>query len=147
GSPADDEIWDTMVRPLPSGVRLTALMDCCHSGTGMDLPFIWQPGYKHWTEDDNPAHSAGDVQLFSGCADDQCSSDGDTSLFKIGGAMTGAFIGAFESEPFQTYPQFMTNCQNRLRQRGFRQRAQLSSSQAFDLNMKVFTLVDGIEPN
>jgi metacaspase-1 len=34
-----------MVRPLPMGCRLTAVMDCCHSGTGLDLPFEHQAKY------------------------------------------------------------------------------------------------------
>lgn len=40
GHIVDDEIYDIMVRRLPRGVRLTSVMDCCHSGTGMDLPYI-----------------------------------------------------------------------------------------------------------
>jgi len=28
----DDELWGSIVYPLPSGVHLTAIMDCCHSG-------------------------------------------------------------------------------------------------------------------
>lgn len=30
-----------MVRPLQSGVRLTAIFDSCHSGTALDLPYIY----------------------------------------------------------------------------------------------------------
>ena len=41
GQIIDDEIWSNLVHPLPSGVRLTAIMDCCHSGTGLDLPFTY----------------------------------------------------------------------------------------------------------
>ena len=37
GMITDDQISDTIVKPLPEGVRMTAVMDCCHSGTGMDL--------------------------------------------------------------------------------------------------------------
>jgi hypothetical protein len=29
------------VKPLPAGCRLTALYDCCHSGSALDLPYIF----------------------------------------------------------------------------------------------------------
>lgn len=32
---------DIMVRPLPPGCRLTALYDSCHSGTALDLPYVY----------------------------------------------------------------------------------------------------------
>lgn len=35
----DDEVKQILVDPLPAGVRLTILLDCCSSGTGADLPF------------------------------------------------------------------------------------------------------------
>lgn len=37
----DDEIHDIVVRPLMPGVRLTALFDSCHSGTVLDLPYVY----------------------------------------------------------------------------------------------------------
>jgi hypothetical protein len=39
----DDEIHDLVVKPLPEGVKLTAVFDSCHSGTAMDLPFVYLP--------------------------------------------------------------------------------------------------------
>lgn len=30
-----------MVRPLPPGCRLTAIFDSCHSGTALDLPYVY----------------------------------------------------------------------------------------------------------
>lgn len=41
GSIIDDVIHNILVKPLPAGARLTAFFDSCHSGTVMDLPFIY----------------------------------------------------------------------------------------------------------
>ena len=38
----DDEIHEILVAPLPRGVRITAVMDCCHSGSIFDLPFSYR---------------------------------------------------------------------------------------------------------
>jgi hypothetical protein len=37
----DDIMHDILVKPLPAGCRLTAIMDCCHSGSALDLPFTY----------------------------------------------------------------------------------------------------------
>ncbi|CAE7511239.1 MCA1 [Symbiodinium pilosum] len=37
----DTELFETLVRPLPSGCRLTCLMDCCHSGGVLNLPYLF----------------------------------------------------------------------------------------------------------
>jgi hypothetical protein len=41
GHIVDDEIHQIMVSPLLPGVRLTAIFDSCHSGTAMDLPYVY----------------------------------------------------------------------------------------------------------
>lgn len=41
GHIVDDEMHAIMVAPLPPGVRLTAIFDSCHSGTALDLPYIY----------------------------------------------------------------------------------------------------------
>lgn len=41
GHITDDEMHRIMVRPLQPGVRLTAIFDSCHSGTALDLPYIY----------------------------------------------------------------------------------------------------------
>ncbi|KAJ1801830.1 Ca(2+)-dependent cysteine protease, partial [Coemansia sp. RSA 2598] len=41
GQIIDDDMNAIMVRPLPRGARLTAIFDCCHSATALDLPFMY----------------------------------------------------------------------------------------------------------
>ena len=150
GQITDDVIWESIVWPLPSGVRLTALMDCCHSGTGLDLPFEYHLRKRQWIEDVNPAHSKGDVIQFSGCEDDQTSADASGSpfsMYQAGGAMTQSFIQAYKENPHATYPQFMDAVHRNLRSRKFPQRPALTTSQAFDVNSRVFSFTEGIEPN
>lgn len=41
GHITDDEMHLVMVKPLKPGVRLTAIFDSCHSGSALDLPYIY----------------------------------------------------------------------------------------------------------
>jgi hypothetical protein len=41
GQLVDDDIFAKLVAPLPKGVKLTVVMDCCHSGSILDLPYIF----------------------------------------------------------------------------------------------------------
>jgi hypothetical protein len=112
GMIVDDEINDTIVKPLPHGVRLHAIIDACHSGTVLDLPFLCRfnrYGQFKW-EDHRPANrrwkgtSGGQAYSFSGCDDSQTSAD-TSALSKITstGAMTFCFIQAIERGHAQTY--------------------------------------------
>lgn len=40
GMIVDDEINATMVKSIPHGVKLHAIIDACHSGTMLDLSFL-----------------------------------------------------------------------------------------------------------
>ncbi|OJA20138.1 hypothetical protein AZE42_09303 [Rhizopogon vesiculosus] len=41
GHIVDDVMHQIMVKPLPPGCRLTAIFDSCHSGSALDLPYIY----------------------------------------------------------------------------------------------------------
>lgn len=143
GMMTDDHISDLTVKSLPEGARLTVVMDSCHSGTGLDLPF------KHtahgWQEETNPYHSPGDVQLFSGCEDQGTSTDASAASVQAGGAMTTAFCDVLRADPCPAYAALMVHLHTLMRSRGFSQRPQLTSSQAFSLD-RPFHLDDAI-PN
>lgn len=108
----DDEINATIVRPLPYGVKLHAIVDACHSGTVMDLPYLCRMdrlGNYEW-EDHRPktgmwkGTSGGEVFSFTGCDDDQTSADTpQLSGSAWTGAMTYAFIQAIERGHGMTY--------------------------------------------
>lgn len=112
GMIVDDEMNETLVRPLPPGARLHAIIDACHSGTVLDLPFVcvFNPSGKCVWEDHTPRNGApkgtsgGEAISFSGCDDDQTSAD-SKALSKITstGAMTFSFIKALEKGEGKTY--------------------------------------------
>ncbi|TNY19229.1 metacaspase-1 [Rhodotorula diobovata] len=41
GHIVDNDLHRIMVGPLPQGCRLTAIFDCCHSGSALDLPYMY----------------------------------------------------------------------------------------------------------
>ena len=108
GMISDDQLAALLCCALPDGVRLTAIMDSCHSGSGLDLPFhirtvgmgtsataiqrLTAAGVEvgGWREVTNPLHTLGDVVLFSGCEDHDTSSDASSRYGAAGGAMTTA---------------------------------------------------------
>ncbi|GKT82954.1 caspase domain-containing protein [Colletotrichum tofieldiae] len=57
GHIVDDEMHHIMVRPLQPGVRLTAIFDSCHSGSALDLPYIYST--KGVLKEPNLAKEAG----------------------------------------------------------------------------------------
>jgi hypothetical protein len=144
GMLTDDVVGEIIVKHLPEGVRLTAIMDCCHSGTGLDLPFQYSDG--GWVEDTNPYHCLADVQLFSACSDDEQAGDFSTTAGPAGGAMTTAFCSLLRSGSANIpYPQLITRLGEIMANKGFTQRPVLTSAQRFRYDRK-FSLVD-IVPN
>ena len=88
GQISDDELFERLVRPLPAGCRLTAVLDCCHSGHGMDFPYTLRAdfGAAVWNCDSHVRVACADAILFSGCEDDECSADAACRYGKPAGA-------------------------------------------------------------
>ncbi|KAF5469933.1 hypothetical protein F2P56_010488 [Juglans regia] len=127
GMIVDDEINATIVKPLPHGVKLHAIIDSCHSGTVLDLPFLCRmnrTGQYIW-EDHRPRSgvwkgtSGGEVISFSGCDDDQTSAD-TSALSRIAstGAMTFCFIQAIERGHGNTYGAILNSMRSAIRSTG-----------------------------
>ncbi|GMH00649.1 hypothetical protein Nepgr_002488 [Nepenthes gracilis] len=127
GMIVDDEINATIVRPLPCGVKLHAIIDACHSGTVLDLPFLCRmnrSGQYVW-EDHRPrsgvlkGSNGGEVISFSGCDDDQTSAD-TSALSKVTstGAMTYCFIQAIERGQASTYGSMLNSMRSAIQKTG-----------------------------
>lgn len=99
GMISDDDLRRILVQDLPKDCRLTVILDCCHSGTALDLPYRVIASEAGLDVKKKPSHklprpAAGEVVLLSGCQDDQTSADAGTGLAgnkAPAGAMTTAF--------------------------------------------------------
>jgi len=47
GMIVDDDLHAILVKPLPAGVRLSVVFDSCHSGTALDLPWVYKSSGKY----------------------------------------------------------------------------------------------------
>ena len=64
GQIRDDKMHDLLIKPLCEGCRLTCIFDSCHSGTALDLPFVYST--KGVIKDSNLFKDAGKGLLSAG---------------------------------------------------------------------------------
>lgn len=127
----DNDIYDTLVKVLPPGVRLTAVFDCCHSGSIMDLPFVATCDTRdvHRAANDTSCIPAS-VVMFAGCKDDQTSADAYQSEGTWGGALTYSLSSTLAEGKTLPVVQLLRKMQDALKGK-YTQIPQLSSSHAF----------------
>ncbi|XP_052887932.1 metacaspase-3-like isoform X2 [Gossypium arboreum] len=153
GNIIDDEINDTIVKPLTRGTTLHAIIDACYSGTVLDLPFVCRmnkEGRYMWEDQRNPLFykrtSGGLAFCFSACDDHQTSAD--TTAFTgtnvRTGAMTYSFVQAIQNERRLTYGHLLNAMRYTIgdvsKAHGASQEPQLTSSDKFDIYSKPVVL-------
>ncbi|KAF5733345.1 metacaspase-1-like isoform X1 [Tripterygium wilfordii] len=120
----DDEINQTIVRPLPHGATLHAIIDACHSGTVLDLPFVCRmnrEGQYTWEDQRSisgiyKGTSGGLAFSFSACDDNQITIDTNSfSGTAMTGSMTYSFIHAVQSQPGLTYGHLVNSMRSAIR--------------------------------
>ncbi|XP_051146603.1 metacaspase-3-like isoform X2 [Andrographis paniculata] len=103
GNIVDNYINKVLVRPLIKDVKLHAIIDCCHSGTVLDLPLVYNMVKEKWEDNRPPSGdykgtAGGTAICISACEDYQLAAD--TTAFSVekemNGAMTCAFIKAIK---------------------------------------------------
>lgn len=126
----DDDLARIFAR-FSRNVRVRVLMDCCHSGSGLDLPHVFL-GHNH----SRPVSGcrAGphrDIAMISGCRDRETSADAfDASRSECTGALTSAVLDAVKTEPQLSRDAFALVAAARvlLRERRMTQVPQLTAS-------------------
>jgi len=94
---SDDWLKKNFIEQLPEDCKLFAIMDCCHSGSNMDLPYYMEDNLIKFRPDMS-IPSAKVIKL-SGCLDSQVSMDYYNRRMKeFQGAFTDAFIMSFTNE-------------------------------------------------
>ncbi|XP_060167877.1 metacaspase-1-like [Lycium barbarum] len=155
GMITDNNINDILVKPLTPGVTLHAIIDSCHSGTILDLPWVYNRE-KSWADNRPPSGtkkgtSGGRAIGFSACRDNQLAAE--TSALSdektMMGAMTYTFIKALSENTNITYQGLLDYMHNEIEnvnkarcpllkpfQGKIDQEPMLSSSEKFDTNIK-----------
>ena len=135
----DDELKNIIQLNLKKDVTLIALFDCCHSGSILDLKYQYMDSLENnnFTENINESETNGNVIMISGCSDLQTSSDANINS-KNQGAMTWAFLEAFNSEKNITWRNLLTKMRNLLKQSKFSQLPQLTSGTFLNIDSPVF---------
>ena len=122
-----DDILHDYIEHKPVGCEMICILDCCHSGTILDLKYQYKGGSNHSIENAHSRVPSGVIML-SGCMDTQTSADAHIGN-KWSGAMTCSFIqamGKYEYHP--TCYQILDGMRNYLRENHYAQYPQLSSS-------------------
>eukprot|EP00435_Cladocopium_sp_Y103_P010278 s1997_g2.t1 len=148
GMLVDDEINEILVQPLPAGVRLTCFLDSCHSGSGFDLPYRWNPYMEElpriglifgrnsiqeiegasWHLDQGGFYADADVICVSAAADDE-TAKGIPSMGEREDFPSGAFAASW----CVACEEMLNIVKNVCADFRWGQSVQLSSSQKFDL--------------
>jgi len=68
GQIRDDDLLKHLVKPMQQGVLVTCLMDCCHSGTVLDLPYNFIADGEHHEMEENEGFDMSNIMDMVGGA-------------------------------------------------------------------------------
>lgn len=146
GDISDDQIYDALIKPLPEGCKLFCLMDCCHSGTILDLKYSFNLSQyvvrkrrkkikkKRWTKSIDPRYQETKCQVIciSGCRDNQTSADTWEDR-QYQGAMTWALLKTLNNKSVDNYKNLMKNLLKTLKRNKYSQIPQISAGHNLNL--------------
>jgi hypothetical protein len=136
----DDEFKNLLVNKIPIGSKCFAVLDCCHSGSGLDLRYnVNCPIPDKLTISQNTKYpkTKGSVIFLSGCLDIQTAADTINFANEPTGALTNALLDTWNNYGVNIkFKHLLWDIRNLLKSRGYEQIPQLSSGNSFDINNK-----------
>jgi hypothetical protein len=131
----DDQI-NEVVKKVPSGTSMVCVIDACHSGTVMDLPYHFIGGQLVKINDDQ---FNGNIVSISGCRDDQVSMDVSSGAISYGAMSNCLQIVLKQTEKKTiTWRELIILLNTELTNRKFVQMPQLSLSKPELLDSPVY---------
>jgi hypothetical protein len=136
----DDEIRG-LLYCLSERQRMFCVLDCCHSGTGMDLKYNlyerYGGRYLSMMDDRKQRPTRGQCIMLSGCQDPQTSADA-WEEGKFQGAMTYSFLRALEECGSRArYEDLIKRIRAILKEKGYSQLPSLSAGKPLNLRSRV----------
>lgn len=139
----DDELKNLLANKIPKSCKCFAVLDCCHSGSALDLRYNMQcPVYGSVTisQNDKENKTYGSVILLSGCMDTQTSADTVNFKGQPSGALTNALIDVWNMYGTNIkLKHLLWNLRKLLKERGYEQIPQLSCGNNLNID-SVFNL-------
>jgi uncharacterized caspase-like protein len=132
----DDEIRAALAAKVPAGSKCFVVLDCCHSGSAVDLRCLWKAPAQNslsYTEDKKYAKTAGTVVFLSGCADNDTAADTVDAAGRPCGAMTDALLTVWRQYgPAIKFKYLLWDIRALLKARRYWQVPQLSTGDVYD---------------
>lgn len=134
----DDDLRSTVIDKMGSNVTLVILIDACHSGTMVDLKYMYTcDKTSSCLKLSKYKDTKCNVVMISGCRDNQTSDDAFipdriTKKKEYQGAMTAAFLANYKDEITTTM--LISGMRKWLKDNDHQQVPQLSSGKLFDVS-------------
>ncbi|KAI0293770.1 caspase domain-containing protein [Russula brevipes] len=131
----DDVMHEILVKHLPLQCRLTAVFDACHSGTVLDLPYIYSSkGVVKEIKHQNKLGLLREKANYADVVSLSASKDSRTAKeTRKGGALRLAFINCLTTFRYNvTYKELIKSVRDYMRNNRYKQKPVLSSSYEID---------------
>lgn len=134
----DDELRTLLAAKVPAGSKCFVVLDCCNSGTAIDMRYKWQTPSATaltYTENQRYAKTAGQVLFLSGSRDEEFAMDTVDKMGRPCGALTMALLDTWRTYgPAIKLKYLLWDVRQYLKTNGYSQVPQLETGTFLDMN-------------